>query len=125
MNSLCGLISRTDRLTIVGSILFASDHCLGVKEGSVRTGFDLVDGTGLQINVKGTGNMFTRTSFGEKGGETQIMVRVGVCDTTVGLEVELQRVLEGRGGTTYVQTVFQSVELPWRVVSFSWWLIIS
>jgi hypothetical protein len=42
---------------VVGSILLAGDHLLGVEEGAVGAGADLVDDIGLEIGVDGTGNI--------------------------------------------------------------------
>lgn len=39
---------------VVGGILLAGDHLLGVEERAVRTGADLVDDIGLEIAVDGT-----------------------------------------------------------------------
>jgi len=39
---------------VVGRILLAGDHVLGVEEGTVGTGADLVDDVGLQVSVDGT-----------------------------------------------------------------------
>jgi hypothetical protein len=38
-------------LTVVGGILFASDHGLGVEETSVGTGSDLVNDIGFKIDL--------------------------------------------------------------------------
>ena len=46
---------------VVGSILLASDHHLGVEEVPVGTGADLVDDIGLEIAVDGTGNVLALT----------------------------------------------------------------
>ena len=46
---------------VVGSILLASDHHLGVEEVPVGTSADLVDDIGLEIAVDGTGNVLALT----------------------------------------------------------------
>jgi hypothetical protein len=43
---------------VVGRILLARDHVLGVEKAAVRTGADLVDDVGLEIGVDGAGNVF-------------------------------------------------------------------
>ena len=43
---------------VVRSILLAGDHLLGVEEGAVGTGADLVNDIGLKIGVDGTGDVF-------------------------------------------------------------------
>jgi alkanesulfonate monooxygenase SsuD/methylene tetrahydromethanopterin reductase-like flavin-dependent oxidoreductase (luciferase family) len=46
---------------VVGSILLASDHHLGVEEVSVGTGADLIDDVGLEIAVDGAGDILALT----------------------------------------------------------------
>jgi hypothetical protein len=46
---------------VVGSILLASDHLLGVEQASVGTGADLVDDIGLEIAVDGSGDVLALT----------------------------------------------------------------
>lgn len=48
---------------VVGSILLAGDHLLGVEEGAVRTGADLVDDIGLEIAVDGTRDVLALACF--------------------------------------------------------------
>jgi hypothetical protein len=43
---------------VVGSVLLASDHLLGVEKASVGTGADLIDDVGLKITVDGSGDIF-------------------------------------------------------------------
>ena len=47
--------------TVVGSILLASDHLLGVEEVAVRTGPDLIDDIGLEVNVDRARNILALT----------------------------------------------------------------
>lgn len=42
---------------VVGGILLASDHLLGVEQRAVGTGADLIDDVGLEIAVDGTGDV--------------------------------------------------------------------
>jgi hypothetical protein len=42
---------------VVGSILLASDHLLGVEERAVGTSADLIDNIGLKIAVDGARNV--------------------------------------------------------------------
>jgi hypothetical protein len=46
---------------VVGSILLAGDHQLGVEEAAVGAGADLIDDVGLEIAVDGTGDVFALT----------------------------------------------------------------
>jgi hypothetical protein len=43
---------------VVGRILLASDHLLGMEEATVGTGADFVDDIGFEISVDGTRNVF-------------------------------------------------------------------
>ena len=43
---------------VVGSILLAGDHVLGVEQAAVGAGADLVDDIGLKIGVDGTRDIF-------------------------------------------------------------------
>jgi hypothetical protein len=43
---------------VVGRILLASDHLLGMEEATVGTGTDFVDDIGFEISVDGTRNVF-------------------------------------------------------------------
>lgn len=43
---------------VVGSILLATDHLLGVEEVAVDTSADLVNDIGFEVNIDGTGNIF-------------------------------------------------------------------
>lgn len=43
---------------VVGSILLASDHLLGVEQTAVGTSADLVNNVGLEIAVDGAGDVF-------------------------------------------------------------------
>lgn len=42
---------------VVGGILLAGDHVLGVEQGAVGAGADLVDDVGLQVGVDGAGDV--------------------------------------------------------------------
>jgi hypothetical protein len=44
---------------VVGSILLAGDHLLGVEETAVGTSADLIDDIGLEIAVDGAGNVLS------------------------------------------------------------------
>jgi hypothetical protein len=46
---------------VVGGILLASDHELGVEKVAVGTGADLIDDVGLEIAVDGTGDVLALT----------------------------------------------------------------
>ena len=44
--------SRHTRLTVVGSILLASDHSLRVEESAICAGADLIDDIGLEVDIE-------------------------------------------------------------------------
>ena len=46
---------------VVGRILLAGDHVLGVEQGAVGAGADLVDDIGLQVGVDGAGDVLALT----------------------------------------------------------------
>lgn len=46
---------------VVGRILLASDHLLGMEKGSIGAGADLINNVGLEIAVDGTRNIFAIT----------------------------------------------------------------
>jgi hypothetical protein len=88
---------------VVGRIFLASDHVLGVEEGSVGASADLINNIGLEIAVDGTGNIFAltytrnqslsclsslswmRTGLGEEGAEALI----GICGLAFRCEVSI------------------------------------
>ena len=59
--------------TVAGSVLLASDKSLGVEETPVRTIPDLIDDTGLEINVKRSRYVFARGSLREKSAEAIVI----------------------------------------------------
>jgi hypothetical protein len=114
---------------VVGRILLAGDHVLGVEKGSVGTGADLVDDVGLQIGVDGTRDVLAlacgwlamifvivisrrRTSLGEESAEAMVVV-LGLAllrQVTIGLDAVLEAVelsscqrkfAQWRSGTRY------------------------
>lgn len=50
---------------VVGGILLAADHVLGVEQAAVRTGADLIDHIGLEIAVDGSGDVLSLACEGE------------------------------------------------------------
>lgn len=50
-------------LTVVRRILLASHQSLGMEQGAVGTGLDLVNDIGFQVNVQGTRDVFASSSF--------------------------------------------------------------
>jgi len=74
-------------LTVVGGILFAGDHGLGVEETSVGTGSDLVNDIGFEIDLRSvmasfnpwithverTGDVLAGSGLGEESGESIIL----------------------------------------------------
>lgn len=74
-------------LTVVGGILLAGDHCLGVEKASVGSGSDLVDDVGLEVNVERSGNVLAGTGLGEEGREAVIVGAGLIHQSTIGLDV--------------------------------------
>lgn len=54
---------------IVGSIFFAADELLWMKELSISTSPDFIDHSWLQIDEHSTRNVFSSTSLAEEGVE--------------------------------------------------------
>jgi len=77
---------------VVGSILLTGDQLLGVEELTVGTGADLIDDSGLKIEVDGTGDVLASTSLGEEGVESIITTTDGVISGH--LAIRLDTVLE-------------------------------
>lgn len=65
------------KLTVIGSVLFSTNHSLRVEKRSIGTCLDLVDSARLEINVQRPRNVFSCSSFGEKGGESAVVLRFG------------------------------------------------
>ena len=57
---------------VVGGVLLAADHLLGMKQLAVSAAADLVNNGGLQIQEDGSWNMLPGTSLTEEGGEAVI-----------------------------------------------------
>lgn len=99
---------------VVGSILLAGDHHLGVEEVSVSTSSDLIDNVGLEIAVDGTGDVLAltwkrgrldeglrghqgrgriHTSLGEESAEALIgvLLLALLSEVAIGLEVGRRR----------------------------------
>ena len=75
------------RRTVVGGVLLARNHGLGVEKGAIGTSLDIVDAAGLEIDVKRARDVLARTGLGEEGRETTVRRRGGSFDeATVGLE---------------------------------------
>lgn len=121
---------------VVGGILLARDHLLGVEEGAVGAGADLVDDVGLQIGVDGAGDVLAlacrrgldavflymramddragvgggvHTSLGEEGAEAMVVVLslALLGEVAVGLDAVLEAVeLWARGSVQGVYGVF-------------------
>lgn len=49
---------------VIGSIFFASDHLLGMEEGTVGASADFVDHIGLKVAIDGTRDIFA-VAYGE------------------------------------------------------------
>ena len=115
---------------VVGSILLASDHVLGVEELSVGASADFIDDVGLEITVDGSRNIFalacfpmstsnaalTRgplTSLGEEGAEALIGIG-GLAfggEETIGLSRHQYVVAQGTGGAVYLDAVLEAIQL--------------
>lgn len=70
---------------VVGGVLLAGNHVFRVEKRSVFTVPDFINDIGLQIDVKGSRNVFASSGFGEEGRETVVSGSGGVFETTVGL----------------------------------------
>ena len=53
-------------LTVVGSVLLATDHELRVEELSILTGADLAERTGIQVNEDTSRDELPTPAFGEE-----------------------------------------------------------
>jgi hypothetical protein len=54
---------------VVSGIFFSGDQLFGVEQLSVGSGSDFINNGGFQIQEYGSGDVFTSTSFREKGVE--------------------------------------------------------
>ena len=61
-------------LTVVGRILLSSNHRLRVEQRAIRTGLDIVDCAGLEVNVERAGDILARASLGEERREATVAV---------------------------------------------------
>ena len=59
---------------VIGGILLARDELLGVEELPVSTGADLVNHSGLKIEVDSTWNVLASTSLAEESVERLISI---------------------------------------------------
>jgi hypothetical protein len=91
-------------LTVVGGILFASDHGLRVEETSVGTGSDLVNDIGLKIDLRSvvassnrykthverSGDVLAGSGLGEESRESIIFSsRRSIHQSTIGLGISV------------------------------------
>jgi len=53
-----------------------------VEETAVSAGSDLIDDIGLEVNIEGTGNVFSGRGLREEGAEPVITGRGGTLDQT-------------------------------------------
>ena len=58
---------------VVGSVLLARHHLLGVEQLPIGPSPDLVDDGGLEVEEDRPWNMLARASFGEEGGERVVL----------------------------------------------------
>ena len=84
MPSALGIRNIANQLTVVGSVLLARDHCLGVEERAEGARLDLIDRTGFQVDVQATGDILARASLREERAVADV-VTTSVLDATVGL----------------------------------------
>ena len=82
---------------IVGGILFARNHLLGMVQLAVGSGADLVTHSRLEVDHDATRNVLAGSSLGEEGVE-------GIITTTDGLV--------GRHLTIRLNAVLKTVQLP-------------
>jgi len=85
---------------VVRGIFFTGDQLFWVEELSVGTGSDFVNDCWLQINENSSGNVFTSTSFREKGVERVVAATNGFVAWHLSIRLD---------------TVFEAVELPTSV----------
>ena len=104
---------RTMSHTVVSSILLACDESLGVEEGAVDTGPDLVDDVGLEVDVERAGHVLAGRGFREESAEA-IVVGGGraLNKTTIGLWLGLDEEMECKRVETHAKTVLDGVEFP-------------
>ena len=57
---------------VVGGVLLAADHLLGVEELAVGAGPDLIDDGGLKVQEDGPGHVLAGPSLGEEGGKAVV-----------------------------------------------------
>ena len=84
MPSALGIRNIANQLTVVGSVLLAGDHCIGVEERAEGARLDLIDRTGFQVDVQATGDILARASLREERAVADV-VTTSVLDATVGL----------------------------------------
>ena len=65
---------------VVGCVLLARDHLLGMEELPVRPGPDLVNDGGLEVKEDCPGHMLAGTSLGEESRE-RVILRLSSFDT--------------------------------------------
>jgi hypothetical protein len=84
-----------------------------VEEAPERATPDLVDNVGLQVDIEGTRNMFSRRSLGEESAEALIAGRAGSFDqTAIGLtERSISNAIYVMGDS-YTKTVLNGVQFP-------------
>lgn len=73
---------RHNELTVASSIRLSGNESLQVEKATVGTSLKLIDDIGLEVNVEGTGDMFSSRSFGEKGPEPVVAGRGGAFHQT-------------------------------------------
>ena len=57
---------------VVGGVLLATHHLLGVEELAVGPGPDLIDDRGLQVEEHGPGHVLAGSGLGEESGEAVV-----------------------------------------------------
>jgi len=85
---------------VVGRVLLASDHLLGMEQAAVGTSSDLIDNVWLQIDVDGSWDILALTGLREECAES-LVLRTGLSLLS---EVSIR-----------LNTVLQAVKLPARV----------
>jgi len=77
---------------VVGGVFLAGDELLGMEQVSVLTVTDLINHIGLKIDVDGSGNVLSATSFREKSGEALIAGALVLLtsEVTIGLQLRVR-----------------------------------
>lgn len=65
-------IHKLRKLTVVGGILLASNESLWVKERPIGATLDILNDSGLKVDVERTWNVLSCASLGEEGRKSAV-----------------------------------------------------